>query len=304
MPDAKIALVTTRPRPEINTDHDMPTLLEALNREGVEAAAVNWDDSEVNWNAFDLVLIRSTWDYTWRRADFLQWAEQCSRATQLLNPLSVVRWSADKYYLAKLVEAGVPAVRTRYLKPDAEFALPSDNEFVVKPAVGAGARYAARYRPADHSTAENHIRHMHSEGLTAMVQPYMSRIDSRGERALVFFNGTFLHAIRKNAVLAPEVPFDHRKVAHPGLEPWIPTEREREVAEHALSVVPEGQNLFYARVDLVDDDDGQPTVMELELVEPNLFLAVQPDSLPRVTTAIVDQAYRAVERRRQVSEPI
>ncbi|MFD7133378.1 RimK family alpha-L-glutamate ligase [Streptomyces sp. NPDC059894] len=303
MPDVKIALATTRPRPEINVDHDMPLLLAALNEEGVKAVSVNWDDPEAAWEEFDLVVIRSTWDYTWRSVEFMEWVERVSSLTTLLNPPSVVRWSADKYYLSRLAEADVPVVRTHYVAPGTEPALPASHEFVVKPAVGAGARYAARYQPADRDTALQQIRRMHGEGFTAMVQPYMTAIDSSGERALVFFDGALLHAIRKNAVLAPNVPFDQRKVAHPGLEPWNPTQHEVEVARSALSVVPDGQRLFYARVDMVDDENGRPTVMELELVEPNLFLAVQPDSLPTVTRAIVDTAVRASELKdRQVAE--
>ncbi|WP_460071289.1 ATP-grasp domain-containing protein [Streptomyces sp. YKOK-I1] len=304
MPVVRIALVTTEPRPEINVDHDMPMLLAALNTESAETVSVNWDDPDVAWNTFDLAVIRSTWDYTWRSEEYMAWVERASSMTTLLNPPPVVHWSADKYYLSRLADAGVPVVRTHYVAPGADPVLPG-HEFVVKPAVGAGARYAARYQPTDHETAVRHIRRMHDEGLTAMVQPYMTAIDSAGERALVFFGGGFLHAIRKQAVLAPEVPFDHRKVAHPGLQPWNPIQEEIDVAGRALAVVPGGEQLFYARVDLVDDEQGRPVVMELELVEPNLFLAVHPGSLPAVSRGILDRAARASEQReRQVAETI
>ncbi|WP_372450454.1 ATP-grasp domain-containing protein [Streptomyces tagetis] len=283
----------------------MPLLLAALNETGVAAESAEWDDPAVDWAGFDLVLIRSTWDYTWRTEAFLEWVERCSRLTTLLNPPPVVRWSSDKFYLSRLTEAHVPAVPTRYLAPgaavEAAAVLPSDHEYVIKPAVGAGARYAARYRAGDRDTAVRHIGHMHAEGITAMVQPYMARIETGGERALVFFGGSFLHAIRKKAVLGADVPFDQRKVAHPGLEPWVPTAREREVAESALAVVPHSGELFYARVDLVDDDEGRPVVMELELIEPNLFLSVQPASLPVVTGAI---AARARDARRLPGQPV
>ncbi|WP_053914229.1 RimK family alpha-L-glutamate ligase [Streptomyces sp. TP-A0875] len=305
MPDARVALVTTGPRPEIATDHDLPPLLAALHETGVAAESAAWDDPDVDWAGFDLVLIRSTWDYTWRREAFLDWAERCARMTTLLNPPPVVRWSSDKFYLARLAEAGVPAVRTRYLAPGAAVepaaVLPADHEYVIKPAVGAGARYAARYRAGDRDTALRHIGHMHAEGVTAMVQPYMARIETGGERALVFLGGTFLHAVRKKAVLGTGVPFDHRKVAHPGLEPWVPTAREREVAERALAVVPHAEDVFYARVDLVDDDAGRPVVMELELIEPNLFLFVRPASLPVVAQAV---AARARDARRAPGQPV
>jgi hypothetical protein len=133
---------------------------------------------------------------------------------------------------------------------------------------------------------------MHAEGLTAMVQPYMRAIDAGGERALQFFGGRLLHASRKRAVLAPGTAFDATKVAHPGLEPWTPTPAERAVAERALAAVPNAPELLYARVDLVDGEDGQPRVMELELVEPNLFLFLHPESLRPVVEAVLAAARR------------
>lgn len=131
---------------------------------------------------------------------------------------------------------------------------------------------------------------MHADGLTAMVQPFVTSIDTDGERALQFFGGRLLHASRKGAVLAPGTAYDADKIAHPDLEPWTPTEAELAVAERALAAVPERPELLYARVDLVTGEDGRPCVMELELVEPNLFLWLHPDSLPRVVEAVLAAA--------------
>ena len=142
----------------------------------------------------------------------------------------------------------------------------------------------------EHATALRQVERMHAEGFTAMVQPYVRGIDATGERALQFFGGRLLHASRKGAVLAPGTPYDERKVAHPGLEPWTPTAAERAVAESALAAVPDAPELLYARVDLVDGDDGRPRVMELELVEPNLFLWLHERSLPRVVQAVLEAA--------------
>jgi hypothetical protein len=105
-----------------------------------------------------------------------------------------------------------------------------------------------------------------------------------------FFGGRLLHASRKGAVLAPGTPYDEKKVAHPGLEPWTPTPAELAAAERALAAVPGRADLLYARVDLVDGADGQPCVMELELVEPNLFLGLHTGSLPVVVDAILTAA--------------
>ncbi|WP_431996103.1 ATP-grasp domain-containing protein [Streptomyces fungicidicus] len=289
----RIALVTCRPGPETAEDRDLPGLVRALREAGAEASAEVWDDGNVDWSGFDLAVIRSTWDYSWRAAEFTAWAERCGALTRLANPADVVRWNTDKRYLADLAGAGVPVVETRYIAAGDPLDLPDGHEYVVKPASGAGARFAARYTPDEHDTAVRHLRRMHADGLTAMVQPYVRGIDTAGERALQYFGGTLLHASRKGAVLAPGTPYDRRKTAHPGLSDWTPTPEETAVAGKALAAVPGVPELLYARVDLVDGEDGMPRVMELELVEPNLFLWLHPGSVPRV----VDEILRAAAAR-------
>ncbi|MEU6577438.1 hypothetical protein [Streptomyces sp. NPDC046805] len=291
----RIALATYDPGAEPGRDGDLPVLLRALSDAGAEAVAAHWDDPEVDWAGFDLVVIRSTWDYAWRAEEFVAWVERVERVTRLANPAAVVRWNTDKRYLGDLAAAGVPVVPTRYLAPgDAGEVsvrdLPDDHEFVVKPTFGAGARFAARYTPDERETAVGQLARMHDEGLTAMVQPYVAGIDVSGERALQFFGGRLLHASRKRAVLAPGTAYDADKVPHPDLESWTPTPAEVAVAERALAAVPEALELLYARVDLVDGDDGEPRVMELELIEPTLFLFLHPGSVDSVAAAILKAA--------------
>ncbi|MEU2059136.1 hypothetical protein [Streptomyces sp. NPDC013455] len=286
----RIALATYDPGAEPSKDTDLPVLVRALTDAGAEAEARYWDDPAVDWGGYDLVVIRSTWDYSWRTAEFTAWVERVGAATRLANPAPVVRWNADKRYLGQLAAAGVPTVPTRYLAPGEPAVLPDGHEFVIKPVSGAGARFAARYTPAEHGTAARQLARMHAEGLTAMLQPYLPAIDVTGERALQFFGGRLLHASRKGAVLAPGTPYDADKVAHPRLVRWRPTDAELAVAEKALAAVPGGPELLYARVDLVDGDDGEPRLMELELVEPNLFLSLHPDSLPHVARAVLAAA--------------
>jgi len=286
----RIALVTCRPGPDISEDRDLPGLVRALREAGAEASAEVWDDDGVDWARFDLVVIRSTWDYSWRSAEFTAWAERCGALTRLANPADVVRWNTDKRYLGDLAKAGVPVVDTRYIAAGDPLDLPGDREYVVKPTSGAGARFAARYTPDEHDTAVRQLRRMHAEGFTAMVQPYMRGIETAGERALQFFGGNLLHASRKGPVLAPGTPYDQRKVAHPGLTDWTPSLADTALARRALAFVPGRPELLYARVDVVDDEDGQPRVMELELVEPNLFLWLHPESVPRVVEELLKNA--------------
>ncbi|WP_055701316.1 ATP-grasp domain-containing protein [Streptomyces silaceus] len=294
MAGPRIALVTRRPAP--GHDRDLPVLARAVDAAGAEARVVGWDDPDVDWSGFDLAVIRSTWDYSWRPGEYVAWAERCARLTRLANPVDVVRWNTDKRYLGELARAGVPVVPTRYTAPGESVRFleggdgDGDGEFVVKPTSGAGARYAARYRADERDAALAHIARMHAEGFTAMVQPYMRSIDTTGERALVHIGGQFLHAAQKGAVLASGTAYDADKVAHPDLRPWRPTDAELSVAERALAAVPGSPDLLYARVDLVDGDDGEPRVMELELVEPNLFLGVHPGSATHVAEQIVKAA--------------
>ncbi|MEU4796917.1 hypothetical protein [Streptomyces sp. NPDC023327] len=291
MPSPRIALVTCRPQPA--HDHDLPHLARALGEAGADVHVVGWDDPGADWAAFDLAVIRSTWDYSRRAAEYVAWAERCARLTRLANPAHVVRWNTDKRYLGDLAAAGVPTVPTYYCAPGERVDLPGHaGEFVVKPASGAGARDAARYRAEERADALAHIGHLHAEGLTAMVQPYMGRIDVTGERALVFFAGQFLHAVQKGAVLTPGTAYDADRTPHPDLRPWQPADAELDVAERALAAVPGSPELLYARVDLVDGPEGEPVLMELELVEPNLFLAVHPHSpsLALVTEQIIKAA--------------
>jgi glutathione synthase/RimK-type ligase-like ATP-grasp enzyme len=291
----RVALATYDPQGAPSRDRDLGTLVRALRDAGADAQAVHWDDEAVDWAGFDLVVIRSTWDYSWRAAEFTAWAKRCGKVTRLLNPADVVRWNTDKRYLGDLAAAGVPVVPTRFVEPgDAPggSGLPADQDFVVKPAFGAGARYAARYTPGERETALAQMARMHAEGLTAMVQPYLTRIDVSGERALQFFGGRLLHASRKRAVLSPGTAYDAHKVAHPDLRPWTATPAELAVAERALAAVPGAPELLYARVDLVDGEDGEPCVMELELVEPNLFLWLHPQSLPAVAAGVLAAARR------------
>lgn len=293
-----LALVITRPSPRINVDHELPLLRTEIERADPSSSCevVEWDDPDVDWAAFDLAVIRSTWDYTWRVEEYFAWIDRCAALTEFGNPVSVMRWSSNKRYLADLAAARVPVVPTSFIAPADRIEFPYDKEFVVKPSVGAGARYAARYQPADVETAIAQVQRMHREGITAMVQPYMTNIDTSGERALVFLGGQFLHAVGKNAVLAPGVSFEERKVAHPGLRAVTPTPAELDVAHKALAAVPGGSELLYARVDIVTGPDGEPVVIELELIEPNLFLHIRPESLPRAAKVLVDRAHIAAAR--------
>jgi len=289
----RVILVTARRGPDVYDDIDMPILAEAVACAGCEVTVSPWDDPAAGWESADLAVVRSPWDYPVRLAEFRRWIDWCAEAgVRLANPAEVIQWNIDKRYLQDLADAGVAVVPTTYLEPGAGAELTIEGDLVVKPAVGAGSRLAGRYGATEHAKAAAHVQRLHAEGLTAMVQPYRHAVDTDGERALVFLGGQFVHALRKDAVLAPGADPDGPRQAHPGLTAWQPSEQELALGRQAMAAVPFGADLAYGRVDLIMEPDGGPTLMELELIEPNLFLRQNPGSAGVLAAAIAEQAAR------------
>ena len=289
-----VALVTTGRMPEGAVDTELPLIHDQLTGQA-EVRVVSWDDPAMDWSTVDLAVIRSTWDYPARLAEFLDWVTHCADRTRLANPPEVIRWNCDKRYLGALRESGVPVTPTSYLPPGTAPVIPGDIvpgdlEFVVKPSVGVNAWRVGRYRPDDRAAASTHIERLHAAGSTVLIQPFLSRVDIDGERSLVFIDGEFRYATRKGAVLVPGVDPEELRDAHPGVRPWRPTPAELAVADAALAAVPGPGRLLYARVDLINDDTGAPLVSELELIEPSLFVDVHPASLDALCAAIVRAA--------------
>ena len=261
----------------LHLDEDMPLVLAALAAADVDAEPVGWDDPGAVWAAWDLVLVRSTWDYTARRAAFLDWAAGVPR---LANPAEVLAWNTDKTYLRDLAAAGVPVVETQWVT-DGAWERPA-GEYVVKPSVGAGSRGAARYRAGE--DASEHVARLREAGQTVMVQPYQHGVDEAGETAVLWFGGAFSHAARKGALLQPGggEPPDSRSVVTPAAA----TQEQVALAQAALAVVPGAEPLLYARVDVVPGPTGTPVVLELEVCEPSLFLRHAAGSAERFAAAV------------------
>ena len=274
--------------PARDLDDDLPPLTAALAARGIAHAVVDWDDPEAGWEGFDLVVVRSPWDYTRRHAEFLAWAERVAALTTLANPPAILAWSTDKRYLGDLAAAGVPVIETAYAGPGEAMAWPDAGELVVKPTISAGSLDTARHAASARDEAEAHVARLHAAGRTAMAQPYLSRVEGeRGETALVFLHGAFSHAARKGPMLVPGLRLVGGLFVEEDIRPAEATAAEREVADAALAAVPgRREDLLYARVDLVPDDAGRPVVLELELVEPSLFLAFSPGAADRVAAAI------------------
>jgi glutathione synthase/RimK-type ligase-like ATP-grasp enzyme len=273
-----VATATALPEP----DPDEPLLLTALSARGVSARAVAWDDGTVDWSSFRLVVLRSTWNYVAAHERFCAWADRVSEQSWLANPADVVRWNTDKAYLASLAARGVPTVPTRFVPRGSAASVASlaaelgAVDVVVKPRVSAGSFATARFDLRCDGEAAEAFLARHAAERAMMVQPYLRSVDEWGERALVWIDGELTHAMRKS----PRFAGDDESVRGP-----LPIEDdERELALRALA--PLAERLLYARVDVARGDDGRPRIMELELVEPSLFLRSHEPALDRFADAI------------------
>lgn len=248
---------------------------------------VSWDDHDVDWSVFGAVIIRSTWDYTDRLDEFMPWVARVSELTSLINGPEAVRWSTDKRYLAELMAEGIPIAPTVFVPPG-EVAPAVTGLHVVKPTVGAGSSGARRCEPSE---VAPHVAALHAEGRTAMVQPYLTRLDELGESAFCFVPGAadspleLSHVFRKGAILtSTEVEQSGDLFAKEEISARRPNEQERELAAAVLATdaVRSLDRIAFARVDIAPADDPSGSspyvVMELELIEPSFYLDTAPGS--------------------------
>jgi hypothetical protein len=272
----RVALVTCRALPE--PDPDAAPLLDAVKAAGAEASWQAWNDPSVDWSRFHRAVIRSAWDYHLDLDGFVSWLRRANDATEVLNPPSVVRENVDKAYLGR---APVPAVPTVYAGRGTD--APLDlllagkdwGTLVIKPRVSGGSYRTERFGPERRGEAQSFLRALVCER-DAMIQPFLPSVEGYGERALVWIDGALTHAVRK----APRFGESGECVSE--AVPIAPDEAA--FAERALA--PYKKELLYARVDVARGEDGALRLMELELVEPSLFLRQQPAALERLAAAI------------------
>lgn len=294
-----IALVSTREA--LDRDDDLAPLQAALRAAGAAVAIACWDDAQADWARFDAALIRSTWDYTWRLDEYLRWIDHAAACTRLFNPPALLRWNTDKRYLGEMAQAGMATVPTHFVAADAaiEPALDAARaawphaDLVIKPSVSAGSRDTMRHGAAAHAAMHTHLAAILQTQRHALIQPYLTRTDHAGESALLFFAGQFSHAIRKGPLLAADRPPTRALFAPEHIQPRTPAADERALAERIVALLPtllpQAQEPLYARVDLLRDDDGAPCLIELELIEPSLFLDGAPDAASRLVAALRQQ---------------
>jgi glutathione synthase/RimK-type ligase-like ATP-grasp enzyme len=287
----RVAILTPDPADEAfhgrwREVHDR--MLPGLEAEGVAVDSLSWTDGR-DLRAHDLVLPLNVWGYHRAGARWFEtvalWEHQ---GVRLRNPASVLRWNSDKRYLATLARAGAPTIPTAFVdKVTEEDVVEAAARFgservVVKPQVSAGAWRTLKLRPGEPLDGA-------PEG-PAMIQPFLPAVAGDGELSLFYFAGRFSHAVRKVAQGG-----DFRVQPEYGglITPLQPEADVLAAADRILEAVEEP--LLYARVDLVRDLEGRPALIELELIEPDLYLSYDPASGARFARAVRLEAEAARE---------
>ncbi len=277
---------------EVTDDHRLVAL---LADRGVRAESRSWSDTSVPWHELDLVVVRSTWDYTRRYREFIRWVT--SLRVPVENAADVVVWSSDKHYLRDLDAQGVPTVPTWYVAPGDPWPAVPATHLVVKPVVSAGARDTGRFAPSNRMDAQALVERITAAGTVAMVQPFLPSVDERGETAVVLIDGDVSHVLRKNSVLRSDgvAPLRHPEGSAEAMyDPDLvraatADDEEIALAARVLAYVRErfATTPVAMRVDMVRGMHGHPVVLEVEAVEPHLYLDEAPDAGDRLADAIV-----------------
>jgi glutathione synthase/RimK-type ligase-like ATP-grasp enzyme len=283
----RVAFVTYSGLPGLSAD-DQP-LVPALETRGVAAEAAAWDDPAVAWDAYDALVIRSTWNYHTAFTDFTAWIARVeSLGVPTWNPPEVLRWNASKTYLRDLAARGIDVVPTRWVERGSEATISAVlteagwPDAVVKPAISASA-YETWRVAADRVTpdVESRFRDLTRRG-DVMVQPFLTELARDGEWSLMFIGGEYSHAVLKRP-RAGDFRVQHE---HGG------SVESRDVPAHLVdaahaAVESARSPLLYARVDGCEID-SRFVLMELELLEPSLFLGSAPGAAERFAEAMVE----------------
>jgi len=279
----RIALATSSDLPDLTPDDR--TLLRPLSDRSIKAEPAVWTDPNYPWQDYDAIVIRSCWDYHLRSEDFLRWI--ASLKSPVWNPPETIRWNADKSYLRSLEDKGIPIVPTLWCEAGKTQSLADAlratgwAHAVVKPRISATAHRTQLVDTINAHTSQELFDELLA-GPGVMVQKFMEDILNEGEWSLMFFGGKFSHAVVKT----PQ-PGDFRVQSDFGGKSRL-ADPPAFMIEHAIRAVQAVAPTLYARVDGVVDHQSQFRIMELELIEPALFLSSHPAAPERFADAIAN----------------
>jgi glutathione synthase/RimK-type ligase-like ATP-grasp enzyme len=291
----KIALVSCSSMSDYKTDipNEDELLLSYLQQKAVDAEIVIWDDELVDWESYDIVVIKSTWDYFNKPMQFRAWLHGMQqREIRMFNSPETILWNIDKSYLKDLEKAGIPTIPTIWLDQNMQTDLPvvmsqlGASEIIIKPRISGASKNTFKVNAHNIVAVQQQFDELIKEE-DFMAQPFVPQI-MEGEYSFIFFNGLFSHAVKK----APQK--DDFRVQHyfgGSITPYIPTDEIKSQAENVANQF--AADCLYARVDGILIN-GILHIIELEVIEPMLYLHFHADSYNNMLMAIR-------ERKKQVA---
>ena len=261
-----------------NILEDDGLLQNELERQGISSVRVDWARKDMDWSQYKCVVFRTTWDYFDRFEEFSQWLDDVSKQTKLCNPYSMIKWNMDKHYLKDLESKGIPVTPSRFVEKGSTVNIEDEilksgwHELVIKPCVSGAARHTYRVNKLNAKAIETVVNKL-LKYESFVYQPFLESVLTQGEDTLMLFDGKFSHAIRKLAKPGDfRVQDDHGGTVHD----YQPDAEQIEFAEKAMAVCSTLPS--YGRVDMVRDNQGKLALMELEMIEPELWLRKHPPS--------------------------
>ena len=263
-------------------------LLAYLQQKGLDIHKEIWNDPAVDWQQYDLAVLKAPWDYFDKFRQFNAWLGKLEQLQlRVLNPVSVVRWNSDKHYMHDIEEAGLPIIPSVFIEKGEQphlseyFDKLNSDTLIIKPAVSGGAKNTLLLTLDTLEAISPGIQKLLEEE-SFMVQPFVKEIQAEGEWSLVFFGGRYSHCILKTAASGDfRVQHIHGGSVHPQEAPAELQALAQQYVERFA------KDCLYARVDVVNID-GRFSLMELELIEPYLYLFTHQQGYENYYKALVE----------------
>ena len=263
-------------------------LIDALSKKNLKVTKKDWADTSFNWKETKNVIFRTTWDYFDRFEEFFSWLKQTKSKTNFINSYEIINWNIDKNYLKELEKDGVNIAPTIFLKKGEKISLgellsiSKWKEAVIKPAISGAARHTYKINTKNYTEYEIIFNQLTSNE-SMLFQKYLYNITDKGEISLIMIGGEYTHAVKKIAKKGDfRVQDDHGGK----VEKYNASDLEIEFAHSCLKKC--RYSPIYARVDIIYNNNNQPTLSELELIEPELWFRNCPESAELLASNLYD----------------
>ena len=268
----KLALLTCTNLPDWEQDDRF--FHQVLDGANVDWTSVAWD-SDTDWSTFDVVLIRTTWDYVDRREAFLQRLREIAAQTILCNPIDIVEWNLQKVYLQDLEDSGVAIAPTVWIEGEVDLKMLMKtngwNRGFLKPVIGACAVDTKRFTLEETDGAQVWLDELIAKGEKMMLQPYLETVETDGEYSVIYFGRRLSHCVQKIPVPGDYRVQDDYGASDHGIDPAEYPEMIQ-IAEATLQYLNDRfSNVLVTRMDFLQLDEGQFVINEVEMIEPSLF---------------------------------